>query len=54
MAFELGPLPAGESYVLYMDFQVNPTNVGRQSQDVELRDGDTHIATISRTATVFP
>jgi hypothetical protein len=54
LSFELGPLPAGESYVLYMDFQVNPTNVGRQSQDVELRDGDTHLATIRRTATVFP
>jgi hypothetical protein len=54
LALELGPLPTGQSYVLYMEFQVNPTNVGRQSQDVELRDGDTHIATISRTATVFP
>jgi hypothetical protein len=40
--------------VLYMDFQVNPTNVGRASQDVELRDGDTHITTIERTLTVYP
>jgi hypothetical protein len=54
LALELGPLPAGASYVLFMDFQVNPTNVGRRSQDVELRDGDTHIATIDRTVTVFP
>jgi hypothetical protein len=54
LSLELGPLPAGMSYVLYMEFQVNPTNVGRQSQNVELRDGDTHITTISRTATVFP
>jgi hypothetical protein len=37
-----------------MDFQVNPTTVGRQSQNVELLDGDTHIATIERTLTVFP
>jgi hypothetical protein len=54
ISLELGPLPAGDLYTLYMQFQVNPTNVGRQSQDVELRDGDTHIATISRTATVYP
>ena len=54
LSLELGPVPAGESYVLYMDFQVNPTNVGRQSQNVELRDGDAHIATITRTATVYP
>jgi hypothetical protein len=54
LSFELGPVPAGDTYALYMEFQVNPTNVGRHSQDVELRDGDRHIAAISRTATVFP
>jgi hypothetical protein len=54
LAFELGHIPAGETYVLYMDFQVNPTTVGRQSQNVELLDGDTHIATIERALTVFP
>jgi hypothetical protein len=54
LSLELGSLPAGQSYVLFMDFQVNPTNVGRRSQDVELRDGDTHIATIDRTVNVFP
>ena len=54
LSFELGPVRAGESYVLFMDFQVNPTNIGRRSQDVELRDGDTHIATIDRSVTVFP
>jgi hypothetical protein len=54
LSLELGHIPAGESYVLYMDFQVNPTNVGRHSQDVELLDGDKHIATIQRTMTVFP
>jgi hypothetical protein len=54
LSLELGPLAAGDSYALYMEFQVNPTNVGRQSQNVELRDGDTHIATITRTATVYP
>jgi hypothetical protein len=54
LSLELGPLPAGKSYVLFMEFQTNPTNVGRRSGDVELRDGDTHIATIDRTVTVFP
>jgi hypothetical protein len=54
LSLELGHIPAGESFVLFMDFQVNPTNVGRRSQDVELLDGDKHIATIHRTITVFP
>ena len=54
LSFDLGHIPAGKSFVLFMDFQVNPTNVGRRSQDVELLDGDTHLATIDRTITVFP
>jgi hypothetical protein len=54
LSFALGHIPAGGSFLLFMDFQVNPTNIGRRSQDVELRDGDTHIATIKRTVTVFP
>jgi hypothetical protein len=54
LSFDLGHIPAGDSFVLYMQFQVNPTNVGRRSQDVELLDGDTHIATLGRTVTVFP
>jgi hypothetical protein len=54
LSFELGHIPAGQSYVLFMDFQVNPTNVGHRSQDVELTDGDTHILTVHRDVTVFP
>jgi hypothetical protein len=54
LAFELGHIPAGQSYVLFMDFQVNPTNVGHRSQDVQLLDGDTPILTIKRDVTVFP
>ena len=54
LSFELGPIAAGKSFVLFMEFQVNPTNVGRRSENVELRDGDTHIATLERTVTVFP
>ena len=54
LSFELGHVPAGQKYTLFMDFQVNPTNFGRQSQDVELLDGETQILTIDRDVTVFP
>jgi hypothetical protein len=54
LTFHFGPLGAGEQLVLYMQFQVNPTNVGRRSADVELYDGDRPIATVERTITVFP
>ena len=37
-----------------MQFQVNPTNVGRRSGNVELYDGESLIATVHRTITVFP
>jgi hypothetical protein len=54
LALHFGPLGAGERLVLYMQFQVNPTNVGRRSADVELYDGESLIATVDRTITVFP
>ena len=54
LSFDLGPIPAGEHHTLYMEFQVDPTNVGRRSQAVELLDGDTPILRIPRTVTIFP
>jgi hypothetical protein len=52
--FTLGHIRAGQTYVLYMQFQVNPTNVGHHHQSVELLDGSTRIASVDRTITVFP
>ena len=54
LVLTLGHIPAGQSYILYIQLQVNPTNVGRRSQDVSLYDGDTLLTSIDRTVTVFP
>ena len=54
LSYDLGHIPAGESYVLYVQVQVNPTNVGRRTQTTELWDGDTHLLTIDRPLTVWP
>jgi hypothetical protein len=54
LVFELGHVPAGAQHVFFIHLQVNPTNVGRRAQDVELRDGDVTLAHIDRTITVFP
>jgi hypothetical protein len=54
LTFELGHIPAGGSYVLFMDFQVNPTNVGHRAQDVTLADGSTALITLRRNVTIFP
>ena len=37
LAFELGHLPAGAKYVLYMDYQVNPTTVGSRTLKARAR-----------------
>jgi len=49
-----GKLEAGDRLVVYLQFQVNPTNVGHRSQRVELRDGPELIAAADRSVTVFP
>jgi hypothetical protein len=54
LVFELGRIPAGSKHVFFLHFQVNPTNVGQRSQDVDLMDGDTPLVHLDRTVTVFP
>ena len=54
LSFDLGHVPKGRSYLLFLQFQVNPTNVGRRSQDLSLYDGDTKLTSINRTVTIFP
>jgi hypothetical protein len=54
LSFDLGHIGPGKSFVLFMEFQMNPTNVGRHTQNVELDDGDTRLLVLHRTITVFP
>jgi hypothetical protein len=54
IAIELGRVPAGERYLFFLHFQVNPTNFGRRSQDVDLADGEERLLHIDRSVTVWP
>jgi hypothetical protein len=54
LGLSLGRIPPGHRFVLFMQFQVNPTTVGRRSADVTLSDGATHLISIHRTITIFP
>jgi hypothetical protein len=54
IAFGFGHIPAGHSVIFFLSLQVNPTNVGRHSQNVELDDGETPILTVHRIITIFP
>jgi hypothetical protein len=55
LSLELGHIGPGKSYILFMQFQVNPTNIalGRK-QTVWLNDGTDRLLTFSRDVTIFP
>jgi hypothetical protein len=50
----LGKIRAGSTFKLFMQFQVDPTSVGRRAADVSLYDGGTRLVHIDRTLTFFP
>ena len=54
LSLDLGHIPAGESYILFIEFQTNPTNVGHRDASVTLMDGEQKILNLHRTVTVFP
>jgi hypothetical protein len=55
LSFDLGHIPKGKSYILFMQFQVNATNVAwRRSQDVELDDGPKQILVLHHHVTIYP
>jgi len=55
LTFDLGHIPKGQSYILFMQFQVNPTNVAwRRPQNVELEDGGRQILVLHRHVTIYP
>jgi hypothetical protein len=54
LVLTLGAVPAGQHYTLWMQFQVDPTNVGHRDAGVVLYDGDEKLLAIDRTITVFP
>jgi hypothetical protein len=54
LTLEFGHVPAGEKLVAWLQFQVNPTNIGHRSQDVTLYDDTKFLAEADRSVTVFP
>lgn len=54
VVLDYGQLQAGDSLSFWIYLQVNPTNVGKRREDVEVRDGGTPLAHIHRSLTIFP
>ena len=55
LVLELGHIPAGQKHVLWMQFQVNPTNVAwHRPAGVTLLDGSKTLTHIDRRYTIYP
>lgn len=55
LTLDLGHIPKGHSYLLWLECQVNPTNIAwRRPAGVTLADGSTLIAHIDRSYDIYP
>lgn len=54
VVLEYDTLSAGQQLTVWIQYQVNPTTVGRRTVRVELDDGNTPITSITKHVTVFP
>jgi hypothetical protein len=50
----LGSLKAGQSFVQYLEYQVNATSVGQRPQYVAVTSGGQNLVSLTRTMTIFP
>jgi hypothetical protein len=54
IVLEYDTLPAGRKLTVWLQYQVNPTHVGKTRQDVELWDGATRLVHLDHSLTTFP
>lgn len=54
LVLSLGSLKAGETFVQYFEYQVNPTSVSSRVQQVTLRSRGVDLVSVRRTMTILP
>jgi hypothetical protein len=54
LSLDLGHIPQGQTYSLYLQMQVNPTTFGLRTEETQLFDGETLLLTSRRDVTIFP
>lgn len=54
VSLQFDALPAGHELIVWLYFQVNPTNIGRHHTNVVLEDGNTQLADVKRTQLNLP
>jgi hypothetical protein len=54
VVFDYGQLGEGHTHVSWIYFQVNPTNVGKRQENIDVKDGENELVHIHRAMTIFP
>ena len=54
LSFDLGHVPRGQTYALYLQMQINPTTFGSRTMETHLYDGKTLLLESKRDLTIFP
>jgi hypothetical protein len=54
LVLQYGAIQAGHRLNVWIEFQVNPTTVGARTQRLELDDGQTPVAVLTRNFRSFP
>jgi hypothetical protein len=54
LVFDLGSLQAGQSYVEYLEYQVNPTSISRRNQVATVLSNNVKVVSLQRTMTIVP
>jgi hypothetical protein len=54
LRLDFGQIKAGERFDVFLEYQVNPTSVGKRKQWVDLVDGQNTVASIKRGLFIFP
>jgi hypothetical protein len=54
ISLDLGHIPQGQTYSLYLQRQVNPTTFGTRTEETQVFDGDSLLLTSRRDVTIFP
>jgi hypothetical protein len=54
VSMEFDRLGAGQQSTIWLSFQVNPTTIGHRRANAVLLDGQSVVARVHRTLTVFP
>jgi len=54
LAFDLGDIPSGKLWTEFLELQVNPVNLGSQTEGAALYDGNVQLARVNHSLRIWP